>query len=405
MSFATNLRLDKRFISWVSIAVLVAVSLLPALLTTVPASAAQMGARSIALDDSSNGKTDVNYTVNYRVTTASSTAAVVVDFCSLSPIVGDACTAPTGFDIDDVNLSISGNTGNIVSPSIDAASDANTLVLGFTATVPVANDLFTFTMGDGDTDRTNDNGNGVINPTNSNTSFYARIVTYDTVVNAAAYASTNLGTGNIDDGGIAMSTANELTITARVQEVLEFCVGNTDAATLDDCSDISGTTIDMGVLDAGSVTESSDSIGSGESHGYLMMRTNGLNGLNLTYLGGLLTSGANTIAAVGATEATITQGTTAFGIDVVNNDLNTETTSAIDTSNGGGTTNLALDADWDTFDSWTYAGSATVADTIATSTDVLDDEMLILDFGGTVSNLVPTGLYTTTITFIATGLF
>ncbi len=405
MLFIANLRLNRRFVVWISIAVLVTASLLPALLT-MPAHAAQMGERSIALDDSSNGKTDVNYTVSFRVATASSVAAVVVEFCSDSPIIGDACLAPTGFNIDDLNLVISSATGNILAPTIDTInSDANTLVLGFTATVPTINDLFTFTMGDGDTNRAIDNGNGVINPTNANTSFYARIITYNTVVNAGAYTSTNLGVGNIDDGGIALSTANELTITARVQEVLEFCVGNTDAGVSSDCNDITGTTIDMGVLDSGSITESSDRSPDPETHGYLMMRTNALNGLTLSYLGGLLTSGVNTIAAVGTTEAVITPGTTAFGIDVVNNDLNTETASTVDTSNGGGTTNLTLDAAWDTFNQWTFAGSPTVADTIATSTTVLDDEMLILDFGGTVSNLVPTGLYTTTITFIATGLF
>ncbi len=405
MSIAKILRLDARTLTWLSVVVLVTAALLPALVSQTPAHATQMGNRSIALDDSSVSHADTNYVVSWQAKTNSAVAAVVIDFCSDSPIVGDTCTAPTGFDLDATNLSFSSPTGNIVSATNNGASTVNTLVLGFTSTTPAVNDVFTVTLGDGDTDRTNDDGNGVLN-TSTLGSFYARIITYDTVGNAASYASTNLGSGNVDDGGIAMSTANELTITARVQEVLEFCVGNADAATTNDCNDITGTTIDMGVLDAGSVTESSERLIDGESHGYLMMRTNGLNGLSLTYLGDILRSGGNSIQAVGTTESAIVAGTTDFGMHVVDVavDDDSEGSSAVNTTNGT-TTNLVLDGDFNQLDDYTYSGSATVADTIATSPTVLDDEMVILDFAGTVSNLIPTGLYTTTVTFIATGLF
>ncbi len=63
----------------------------------------------------------------------------------------------------------------------------------------------------------------VTNPNSANHSFYARVYTFDTTAHASSY-SPGVLTNVIDDGGFAMSTASQITITATVQETLTFCV-------------------------------------------------------------------------------------------------------------------------------------------------------------------------------------
>jgi hypothetical protein len=86
----------------------------------------------------------------------------------------------------------------------------------------------------------------------------------------------------------------------------------------------------------------------------------------------------------------------------------------INNSNGGGTNdNLTCDTNYDgdgscdgTVGAVQYAWDDTgVFDTIASSSTVLDDELITLKFAATAAATTPTGLYSTTANFVATATF
>ncbi len=107
---------------------------------------------------------------------------------------------------------------------------------------------------------------------------------------------------------------------------------------------------------------------------------------------------------------TIVAGTEAFGM----------TLTAVDTTNGGATSNLSRNAAYDgdggtggactaadagtNDDCWAWADSG-VFDTIAGSGSVLDDEMVTIAFAATAAATTPTGLYNVTANFVATATF
>ncbi len=80
----------------------------------------------------------------------------------------------------------------------------------------------------------------------------------------------------IDEGVVGAAIVQQLTINARVQEILHFCVGTSNAAAPTDCSTMSGTTVDLGVVDTGAVSLSpvSTTNGGNNLNGVAMARTN-----------------------------------------------------------------------------------------------------------------------------------
>jgi len=404
--------------------VIASAALLPAMLLSGQASGAQLTSRYVDLSSvqSSGGNNtegsgrdgadafgqDVTYTIGFVTGTLNDTEAIVIDFCNDSPITATTCTAPTGFNVNEGTLALANQTGiGGNNFAIDAATDTNTLVLSRTALNIAASTAVELDLG------TTAAGNGITNPTVNGT-FYARILTYDTLATATAYTSTVPG-AFIDDGGVAMAIANELTISARVQEVLQFCVGSTYSGTsvpADDCTDISGTAINLGILDSASTTATVAG-----TDGKAMIRTNANSGAVMYYKaeqntasGKLKVAGATCsgvlltdqcINSVGTTQAAIASGVENFGMAL----------TGLTTANGTVATTLTCDAAYlspstctaaPTAYAWDDSGSF---DTIASSTSVLDDVLVNLRFAGTASATTPTGLYTVTANFVATATF
>lgn len=409
--------------------VIAASALVPLSLLIGTADAAQLTSRRIDMsgnqtsegsgresDDPNGVGTDVTYRVAFTTATAGALEGLVIDFCGDSPIVGDVCTAPVGFDTNEAGLALANQTG-ITGWSIDAATTANKIVLTRASAAVPASTAFSIDLG---TAAVTD---GITNPS-ADGSFYARLITFVDDAEAIAYDSGSVGVNNPgtshDDGGVALAVTNELTITARVQEVLQFCVGTTDAATNNDCTDISGTAINLGVVDSSTIQVSD------LDEGLAMIRTNAFSGAVVYYKaeqetssGKLKVSGATCSGVLttdqcfnstGTVQNTIAAGTEEFGMTV----------SSIDLSNGGATTNLSRNAAYDGAgttgatctaadagvdeDCWSWDDSGSF-DTIASSSSVLDDEMLELAFAATASPTTPTGLYTVTANFVATATF
>ena len=401
------------------------------------------------------GGTNVTYTVGFDMPTTGNVGAIVVEFCNDSnggPVVLETCTAPTGLDVDTSSAVANQNgisgftkvTGGVVN-------SANRFAIQGTAAPITSNTSNTITL-DGRTVPASDvkfDITGITNPSATGT-FYARIIVYATNTNlpSTSWVSTSTdGTNGIGtrahDGGIALSTANQLTVTARVQEVLEFCIGTDDDSqtaglaggpgariAANSCVNVDGTDIDLGVVESSTIQRTSDSdIGTSGNDGVAMIRTNGIDGAAVFYKAEQesgITNGAGTLRQAGIDDCTtltavnnacfnsagggstnptktaITNGTENFGMTLTN----------LDRSAGGATTALSCNTNYNGDGSCGaaaptgYAWDPTGAfDTIASSNGPLDDEMVNIEFAATASPTTPTGLYTVTANFVATSQF
>lgn len=343
--------------------------------------------RSIELSDANPSDTNVTYTVGFTTATTGTIAGIVVDFCSNDPIIGDTCTAPTGFTVG--TPTVSGQTSNI--STLTTAASANTgrtlELTGTGASVPASSVVgFSLTT--------------ATNPSAANTTFYARIFTFATTGAVTTWAGTANGsstTGVVDAGGIALSTSNALTVTAKVQEQLTFCLytGANCAA--------GGTAVALG-----------------DSHGVLSssgpyvdkstkydIATNASSGAAVRVQGSTLTAGSFTIPGI-TPAATSSSSTSQFGmcnyessgtaltpVSNYNTNCSTTTQTAGTGSTGGvGTSNFYFPA----------AASTTYGDTIANVVAGASSTATVA-FVGNISLTQQAGVYTTSLKFIATGTF
>lgn len=224
-------------------ATLTAATVLPSLFgATVHAfpTGGQVTSRSIKISSSKQSDTAVTYDVKFTSASAYTVKGIIVDFCAGSPIVGDStCVKPAGFDLGATPTvalvsGISGGTWVSGATGLNNASGYRTLkITDATGNAQVAGTtVVEFTI------------SNVTNPSSLGT-FYARIITYNANATGdiTTYApGTEGSTQAIDYGGIALSTANQLTITAKVQESLVFCVYTSGA----NCAGASGTSVPLG---------------------------------------------------------------------------------------------------------------------------------------------------------------
>jgi hypothetical protein len=272
------------------------------------------------------------------------------------------------------------------------------------------------------------------------------------------YTNATYTGGTITDTGtVASSTVQTLTVNAAVAEVLNFCIGSTtvnDATTSvgADCSNVGGTSLNIGTLDTGSTNVSPISTNGGDNkNGVAMIRTNAASGAVVSYdsiqqsgsnhLGTLRISGAacsaasgpgtgippaasgpftdQCIDAQGTTQGAFAAGTEDFGMTI--GAINCGSVSSYTCTFSAGTYNLARNANYDgngtntyTTDSgavggttdqgyaWDDTGAAqTIASSASSTTKVIDDEALILKFAATPSITTPFGLYAAQADFIA----
>lgn len=383
--------------------ILVAATALPAILLG-RANAAQVTSRKITMTNSAVSATDVTYDVDFVAPTGSSDiGGVVVDFCANSPLIGVACTAPTGFDLDAANLAISGLTG-LTGFTKHANTDANTVILTNGTPENVANNVnISFELGNSATPT----NVSVQNPSTLGT-FYARIITYDTQANAAAYDDTQVNpTGGIDWGGVALSTTNNLTVTARVQETLTFCVYTNAAA---NCSGAANSSIDI----PNSTTPLSPNSVSTNSDARFSLASNALSGVQVRMWSnngseGVLKSGTYTISAFGPTVddvCTADSATTSveqFGmrLSTVGSGQTAAAPYNCAASNHGWDADSAAGAG---ANDTTTVGS-TYGDTIATTGGATDESFSTMEFAAKSALTTEAGIYQSVLNFIATGTY
>jgi hypothetical protein len=285
----------------------------------------------------------------------------------------------------------------------------------------------------------------ITNPSNANQSYYTR---------ARLYSDT--GTTLVWEGVFAQSTSQTLTVNARVQERLDFCVGSTtvDDATTNPgaaCANIAGTSVDIGNIDssATNVSPVQSTNGGDAKNGIAMIRTNAVNGATVAYHA-LGDAGSGTLKVPGATcvaspvsntgtdqcfntasaQGAFTAGGEKFGMTIAG--INCGSTTAYTCNFGNDAYNLRRDTAYDGngttgVGSTTYGGESsdqvagttangyawdadpanttTIASSTSSGIKVIDDEAMILKFAATSGITTPTGSYTVQADFIATTTF
>jgi hypothetical protein len=384
--------IDRRVGSLFAVAALVLATVTPGLVPAF-ASAAQVTERSIALSSSSAQADDVTYSVTFKP--VSNAGAYAIEFCSDSPLVNTACTAPAGLSVASPTTATAGFT--VAETTFGAANDHNalavtgTLTAGVSQTVDIA---------------------GIDNPDNAGT-VYARIVTYGAEAGALAYQSETLG-ASIDDGGAAFSITDTVGVSAAVKETMTFCVaGNVinqgNCATTDNGGVLKAPTVKLGEGNAHNLALDSNHVCEGSI--YSQISTNAASGAVVSLkvannCGGLKRLSATACDIAPALAAGIQNGDALFGVKVA---------SATDPLTGtpNGTYRAYNNAAYYNdsvfkmnFVDGTNGVTSTYGDRLLDTADLpVNNKNVQITFGASVSNQTPAGLYSADLSLIATGKF
>lgn len=379
------LRLVDRRTGYFTAAVLMVFAVfLPAL-----ASAAQISERSIAPSSASVDVEDATYQVKF--TSVAAAGAFVVDFCTESPILGQACTTPTGMDVsgaDSVTAGFTDVTGSangsvVVAGTIDASDEV---------TVDI---------------------DGIDNPSVSGT-VYARIATFATDTAADSYTSAAPG-AVIDDGGVAFAITDTIGVTGAVLESLTFCVSGAEI-TAAACGNANSNTN----LALGEVVGSTRALQPGELHTgdlYAQLSTNAQSGAVVSLkssavgCGGLMRAGSSDcdITPADATDlenAGIDAATDAkFGMLVntaVDNPTGGASNGTITPMNEYGATVYHMGYMQNQATGVTSAYGHPV---LNTGSAPINNKNVRFTFGVSAQNSTPAGNYAADLSLIATGTF
>jgi hypothetical protein len=435
------------------LAILLSAATLPLLFQVGQASALQLQSRSVTMSDSSasggaittgvGSGTNVTYKVSFNTTAAGAAGSMVIDFCSQSPIIDNACAAPSGMSAAGATLNATAGAGTVQTTTdnwaVTASASQIKLADDNTGTSPThdmqTSTTETFSLS-GITNPTSADCPGT--PDDANCPFYARIYTYTgNNYNSSSYGSaTSVGT-YIDYGGIALSTTNPITITATVQEQLSFCVSSTDAATWTGypaggnyCSATnlaypsltlghgSPTLIlDTSAVDAGFIYTD---LSTNATHGAVInMRNSNTTCTGPGGAGGLSADGGTTCAippvnggAVGP--VAINHGTAAFGMwcgaYAVSGAGTTGTVNCTSDYNDGvhipvGTNVSNVDYGMDTVGTGFGSVIGTYGSEVAATTTPTFNAFDEYVFGATAGLTTPAGIYTAALSLVATGTF
>ncbi|HSW90435.1 MAG TPA: hypothetical protein VLF64_00385 [Candidatus Saccharimonadales bacterium] len=351
-------------------------------------SADSITSRSIELSSATKSATGVSYKVAFTATKAA--GAYVVEFCSNSPVIPDACTAPTGFSAASAALGAAGTTATAVTGSTNKLVVTNVISAAESIT-----DTFT----------------GITNPSSSAT-MYARIVSYDNATDAGNYASATLGSGVQDQGSVAIAITDTIGVSGAVAESLLFCVsgsasGGGNPITSGCTGTLTAPTLKLGEDNGtGGVALVPSAISSGTI--YTQLSTNAANGVvvnlksSAASCGGLkrVDDGLCGIKPANGTNGNVAAGSALFGV---------KTGAAVsDTGNGS----LAIASGYNATDYKLNAATdnstgvtSTYGDEVFNAPGYANSLDMPLTFGASVANNTPAGNYSADLNLVATGTF
>lgn len=382
-----------------------AINALPLFINRTVSAYTLLGEREIQMSTSQPSATGVSYLVDFETATTDNIGGIVVAFCAGSPIIGDTtCAVPAGFSLTGAAAADTGQVG-AVNLSTFTAAFTNVVSAGGANPNTLTFSNATAITGNTAGQQVQFQITNVTNPTAVG-SFYARIMVYSTQALANGYTLNDINTPE-QAGGIALSTADQITIQAKVQERIEFCV-YTSAINYANCTVDATDPVILG--DANGVLSSLNASVSKDAK--YNITTNASAGATIRMKGTTLTTGGFSIDAVGGTAAASSLNTEQFGMCTYRdtgggvaglaavapyNNVNCSTTI-----NGQGAGNTNAGTAQFAFD--TTATALTYGQSIATKS-AGDWSTGILVFLGNIDNITEPGIYTTTLDFIATGRY
>jgi len=388
---------NRRVGSLFAVAALVLATITPGLVPAF-ASAAQLTERSVELSSSSKEATDVEYKVSFTAKAAA--GAVVLNFCQNTPLIGAACTAPSGFSVATATV----DPLSSFTKSTGAAASANTAVIVGEITT---SGVTSVTL------------RGVSNPSEAGP-LYVRIVTYtdvDAETDAEDAANTYTaaaepGEGSVDQGSAAASITDTVSVSAAVLESMTFCVSADEIdgpnCTLANEEELSAPVLKLGKKTGDIVALDSSSVSEGNL--YSQISTNAANGavVNLksaTTCGGLKRLEASGCDIEPAQGGGITAGEAKFGVKV-----SAGTDLAGNLSQGayqaaGTYDDSVFQLNYNDTDGSTGVTSTYGDPILNTNSAPVNNKNVVLTFGASAANNTPAGLYSTDLSLIATGKF
>ncbi len=293
----------------------------------------------------------------FDYTSTSSVGSLRLLYCVNSPLFEAPCTPPVGFDI--TGASLDAQTGE-VGFTVGSTPGGNEIILTRTSAPSLAVPA-TYTL------------SNVTNPSAQNQTVYVRIGTY----------ATEDATGPVTDkAAAAFSTAQSLTVEAYVPPYLAFCVGITVGG---NCSFTSGDFINLGQLGSGS-TKSATS--------QFAVSTNDPAGYVVSIHGTTMTSGNNIIPANNPPAPSI-KGKSQFGIN-----LRSNSNPAVGQEAGGVGTGVPKPLYGIPNQFYFVPNSLVASSPLPTDYTVFTASYVV-----NVSQSQPTGVYSTTSSYVATAAF
>lgn len=214
----------------------------------------------------------------------------------------------------------------------------------------------------------------VTNPATTNAAFYVRVLTF----------SGDDYTSQVDNGVVAASTSQQLSLTATVDETLTFCTG-TSGITNSSCAGATGSAVAFGTLSASSTNTGISQFGVG---------TNALTGYAVTVNGTTLTSGGATIGAL-ASQTASASGSEQFGLNLRDN----ATPNFGTDPDGSGTATPT--ATFNTVDQYRFV----TGDTVASKAGSDQFRRFHAAYIANIDTATEAGAYSSILTYICTATF
>lgn len=319
-------------------------------------SALRFQERSLYMNSSEPGAT-TSYTVSFRYMSPQSVGSVDMLLCN-DPIPYHPCDAPAGLDVSKATLTQqSGEVGfSILSQS------ANHIVLTRTST-PVVNGSSSYTF------------SGIVNPTDTSQAFAIRLQSHD---------APDASGPQIDFGSVRGEVTTGIVLETQVPPMLIFCV----AEQVDDnCTSTNKTYYrDMGHLSADTTLTAQSQMAVG---------TNASGGFAITANGIPMSAGTNVIDGL-STPTPSQPGVNQFGINLVANN-----TPTVGSDPEGQWANAIASPDYGTANQYKYVPG----DVVAYSPNVSLMKKFTVSYIVNSSDALKAGVYSTTITYMASGRF
>lgn len=291
--------------------------------------------------------------------TPAAVGSVDMLFCN-SPIPYDPCVTPTGLDVSNAVLSSqSGETGF----SIFSKSTNHIVLTRPPVMIAGGGPVSSYTF------------DNIKNPTDTNVAFAIRLRTHSTPDTSGP---------QIDFGSVRGQVTNSIVIETQVPPMLVFCVAQ---EVEDNCSSTNDTYYtDMGQLSSKSTLTAQSQMAVG---------TNATGGFAITANGNSMSAGTNVIDSP-TTPTESKQGTNQFGINLVAND-----TPAVGHDPEGTWANAIPSPDYSETNHYKYNSG----DVVAYSPNVSLMKKFTVSYIVNSSDNLRAGVYSTTITYVASGRF